>query len=148
MLAPTTPRRIVRTRWVILTVLLALVLGACASGPSEEALAAARAPTTTTTTEPPPEGITIVIIEGGRFRPSNLKIDLNEFQIVEWRHEDEAAREYVIEAREGEFEPSPTLAAGDTFQVDFSELEPGIYRYFSFLGNNRIPGSVDTRRSE
>jgi hypothetical protein len=29
--------------------------------------------------------------------------------------------------------------------VDFSELEPNIYRYFSFLGNNRVPGSIDTR---
>ena len=134
-----------RTRWVMLTVILALGLGACGSGPSPEALAADRAPTTTTTTEAPPEGITVVIIEGGRFRPSNLKLDLDEFQIVEWRHEDSAEREYVIEAREGEFEPSPTLAPGDTFQVDFSELEPGIYRYYSFLGNNRIPGSVDTR---
>ncbi len=134
-----------RTRWVMLTVILALLLGACASGPSESALAADRAPTTTTTTEPPPEGITVVIIEGGRFRPSNLKLDLNEFWIVEWRHEDSAEREYVIEAREGEWEPSPTLTPGDTFQVDLSDLEPGIYRYYSFLGNNRIPGSIDTR---
>ncbi len=148
MLGPTTPRRNVRTRWVMLTVIVALLLGACASGPSDAALEADRAPTTTTTTEPPPEGITVVIIEGGRFRPSNLKLDLTEFQIVEWRHEDSAEREYVIEAREGEFEPSPTLAPGDTFQVDFSGLEPGIYRYFSFLGNNRIPGSVDTRPAQ
>ena len=145
MLDPTTPRRTVRTRWVLLTVILALVLGACASGPSDSALAADRAPTTTTTTEPPPEGITVVIIEGGRFRPSNLKLDLNEFWIVEWRHEDSADREYTIEAREGEWEPSPLLKPGDTFQVDLSELEPGIYRYFSFLGMNRIPGSIDTR---
>ena len=129
----------------MLTVILALVLGACGSGPSPEALAADRAPTTTTTTEPPPEGITIVLIEGGRFRPSNLKLDLDEAWIVEWRHEDEAEREYVIEARDGEWEDSPTLSPGDTFQVDFRELEPGIYRYYSFLGNNRIPGSVDSR---
>ncbi|MDJ0664498.1 MAG: hypothetical protein QNJ75_08045 [Acidimicrobiia bacterium] len=134
-----------RTRWVMLTVILALALGACGSGPSPEAIAADRAPTTTTTTEPPPEGITIVLIEGGRFRPSNLKLDLNEFQIVEWRHEDDAEREYVIEARNGEWEPSPPLTPGDTFQVDFTDLEPGIYRYYSFLGNNRIPGSIDTR---
>jgi hypothetical protein len=132
----------------MLTVILALLLGACASGPSDAALAADRTPTTTTTTEPPEEGITVVIIEGGRFRPSNLKLDLDEFQVVEWRHEDSAEREYVIEAREGEFEPSPTLVPGDTFRVDFSELEPGIYRYYSFLGNNRIPGSVDTRPAQ
>jgi hypothetical protein len=86
----------------------------------------------------------VVIIEGGRFRPSNLKLDLDEAWIVEWRHEDVAEREYLIEARKGEFE-SPPLNTGDTFQVDFSELEPDIYRYFSFLGNNRVPGSIDTR---
>ena len=99
-----------RTRWVMLTVILALALGACASGPSDAALEADRAPTTTTTTEPPPEGITVVIIEGGRFRPSNLKLDLNEFWIVEWRHEDSAEREYVIQSNPaGKFEDSPTL---------------------------------------
>ena len=44
-----------------------------------------------------------------------------------------------------EWEPSPLLTPGDTFQVDFSGLETAIYRYYSFLGNNRIPGSIDTR---
>lgn len=134
-----------RTRWVMLTVIVALLFGACSSGPSESAIAADRAPTTTTTTEAPPEGVVVVIIEGGRFRPSNLTLDLTEFQIVEWRHEDSAEREYVIEAREGEFESSGPLNTGDTFRVDFSELGEGIFRYYSFLGNNRIPGSVDTR---
>ncbi len=134
-----------RTRWVMLTVILALLLGACASGPSESAIAADKAPTTTTTTEPPPEGIVVVIIEGGRFRPSNLELDLNEFWIVEWRHEDSEEREYTIEARDGEWEASPLLTPGDSFQVDFSGMEPDIYRYYSFLGNNRIPGSIDTR---
>jgi hypothetical protein len=127
--------------------IIALFLSACASGPSDTALASGKQPTTTTTTEPPPEGIVIVVIEGGRFRPSNLKVDLDEFQIVEWRHEDVPEREYTLEARNGEF-TSPVLAPGDTFQVDFSEFEPGIYRYFSFLGNNRIPGSVDTRPAQ
>ncbi len=145
MLDPTTPRRDVRIRWVMLTVIVAMLLGACASGPSDAAIANDRAPTTTTTTEAPPEGVVVVIIEGGRFRPSNLTLDLTEFQIVEFRHEDSAEREYVIEAREGEFESSPPLNTGDTFQVDFSLLEEGIYRYYSFLGNNRVPGSVDTR---
>jgi len=145
MLGSTTPRRKVRTRWVMLTVIISLALGACSSGPSEDALANAKAPTTTTTTEPPPEGITIVVIESGRFRPSNLKLDTNEFWIVEWRHEDSADFEYVIEARDGEWESSPTLTTGDTFQVDFSDLEPDIYRYYSYLGNTRIPGSIDTR---
>lgn len=137
-----------RIRWVIITIILALLLGACASGPSEEALAADRKPTTTTTTEPPPEGIAIISIENGRFSPSNLKIDLNEFWIVEWRQQDTGDREYVIQAREDEWEPSPPLQQGDTFQVDFSELPPDIYRYYAYLGNNRIPGSIDTRPNQ
>jgi hypothetical protein len=145
---PTTSRRIVRFRWVFVTVILALLLGACASGPSESALAADRKPVVTTTTEPPPEGITFVTIQNGRFSPSNLKVDLDEAWIVEWRQEDTGDREYVIEAREGDFEPSPPLQLGDTFQVDFSELPPGIYRYYSYLGNNRIPGSIDTRPTQ
>jgi hypothetical protein len=123
---------------------IAILTSACSSGPSDAALASGKIPVSTTTSEAPPEGVIIVLIEGGRFRPSNLKMDLAENQIVEWRHEDSAEREYVLEARNEEF-TSPPLNNGDTFQVDFSELEPGIYRYFSFLGNNRIPGSVDTR---
>lgn len=134
-----------RIRWVMLTVIVALLLGACASGPSDTAIAADRAPTTTTTTEPPPPGVIVVVIEGGRFRPSNLKVDLNEATIVEWRHEDSAEREYMIESSGGDFESSGPLNNGDVFQVDFGELGEGIFRYFSFLGNNRIPGSVDTR---
>ena len=133
-----------RARWVMVTTIIALVISACASGPSDAALESGKVPVSTTTTEPPPEGITIVIIEGGRFRPSNLSLDLEESWIVEWRHEDVAEREYTIEARNGEF-TSELMTPGDTFQVDFTELEPGIYRYFSFLGNNRIPGSIDTR---
>ena len=133
-----------RARWVTTTVIMALVLGACGSGPSDSALASGRTPVSTTTTEPPPVGIIVVSITNGSFRPSNLKVDLTEEWIVEWRHEDVAEREYTIEARNGEFE-SALLTPGDTFQVDFSEFEPGIYRYFSFLGNTRVPGSVDTR---
>lgn len=136
-----------RARWVIVTVIFALLLGACASGPSDAALESQKAPVITTTTEPPPEGIAVVIIEGGRFRPSNLKLDLDEQWIVEWRHEDVAEREYTIETRDEEF-TSELLTPGDTFSVDFRELETGIYRYFSFLGNNRIPGSVDTRPAQ
>jgi hypothetical protein len=89
----------------------------------------------------------VVIIESGRFRPSNLKLDLDEVQIVQWRHEDTPEREYVLEGRNGEF-ISPTLTPGDVFEFDFSALEEGIYRYFSFLGNTRVPGSVDTRPAQ
>lgn len=133
-----------RARWLTSIALIAILLSACSSGPSDAALASGKTPVSTTTTEPPPEGIEVVIIEGGRFRPSNLKLDLDVTWIVQWRHEDSAEREYMLEARNEEF-TSPPLNTGDTFEFDFSELEPGIYRYFSFLGNNRIPGSIDTR---
>ncbi len=123
---------------------LALVAAACGSGPTAEVLAQGRVPQTTTTTEPPPEGVVIVTINNGAFRPSNLDVDLDVATIVEWRHEDIADREYVIEARNGEFMSEP-LNTGDTFQVDFSELPPDIYRYFAVLGNTRVPGTVDTR---
>ncbi len=136
-----------RPRWVMVTAIISLLLGACASGPSDSALESGKVPILTTTTEAPPEGIVVVIIEGGRFRPSNLKLDLDEEWIVEWRHEDVAEREYTLEARNGEF-TSELLTPGSTFQVDFSDLDPAIYRYFSFLGNNRIPGSVDTRPAQ
>ncbi len=100
---------------------------------------------TTTTTEPPPEGIIVVRITNGAFRPSNLKVDLEQEWIVQFRHEDVAEREYVIEARNEVFPASPLLKPGDVYEVDFSGLDPGIYRYFAFLGNTRIPGSIDTR---
>ena len=136
-----------RARWVTIIIAIGLLTGACSSGPSDAALEGGRVPVSTTTTEPPPEGIVVVLIEGGRFRPSNLKVDLNTEWIVQWQHGDSAEREYVIQERNGEFE-SETLTPGDTFEVDFRDFEPGIYRYFSFLGNNRIPGSIDTRPSQ
>ncbi len=126
---------------------IALVASACGSGPSDAALAQNRTPQTTTTTEPPPEGVVIVRITNGSFRPSNLKINCDVNSIVEFRHEDSDEREYVLEARGGEF-MSPPLNTGDTFQFEVCELEPGIFRYFSFLGNTRIPGSIDSRPSQ
>ena len=130
-----------RGRWLISAAIICLVATACASGPSSPDLPA---PTITTTTEPPPEGVVFVTISNGSFRPSNLDIDVTKTPIVRWVHEDAAAREYTIIARNGEFE-SPLLTPGDTFEVDFSEFEPAIYRYFSTLGNTRVPGTVDTR---
>lgn len=126
---------------MIIVAIIGLVAVACASGPSSDDLPA---PTVTTTTEPPPEGTTIVTISNGSFRPSNLDIDLTKTPIVRWVHEDVAEREYVIVARNGEFE-SPTLTPGDIFEVDFSAFEPDIYRYNATLGNSRVPGTVDTR---
>ena len=40
---------------------------------------------------------------------------------------------------------SELLLPGNTFEFDFSGLEPAIYRYYTFIGNQRIPGMVDTR---
>ena len=130
-----------RFRWLVVAAILALMASACASGPSSDDL---RPPTTTTTTEPPPEGVIFVSIQNGSFRPSNLDVDLDTTPIVRWVHEDDPEREYVIEARNGEFSSGP-LTTGDTFEFDFSTLEPNIYRYFSFLGLTRVPGTVDTR---
>jgi hypothetical protein len=144
---PLSVRSNVRSRLAILTIVAAMLAVSCASGPSDATKEQGRVPVSTTTTEPPPEGIEVVTITNGSFRPSNLKLDLDEAWIVEWRDEDDPSREYVIQARNGEFE-SPVLHPGDTFQVDFSELEPGIYRYYSYLGNTRVPGSIDTRPTQ
>jgi hypothetical protein len=119
-----------RGRRLIGVAIICLVATACSSGPSSPDLPA---PTITTTTEPPPEGLVVVRITNGSFRPSNLDVDLTETPIVRWVHEDVPEREYTITARNGEFE-SPLLTP-----------EPAIYRYFSILGNSRIPGTVDTR---
>ena len=136
-----------RGRIATLLIAGAIALVACGSGPSPEVLAADRRPATTTTTEPPPEGVVFVRISNGAFRPSNLEIDPAETPIVRWVHEDEPEREYMIEARGGIFS-SEVLTQGDTFEVDFSELEPAIYRYFAFIGRNRVPGTVDTRPTQ
>jgi hypothetical protein len=129
---------------------LALIGASTSSGPTEEAAAKEERPPITTTTEPPPEGVTVVKITGGAFRPSNLDVDLTVTPLVQWRHEDTAERTYVIVSRkvDDNGDPlftSPELGPGDTFEVDFSAYEPDIYRYSSFLGNNRIPGTVDSR---
>ncbi len=135
-------------RIVVLALGAMLVSSACASGPAPEVLAAGRTPSTTTTTLPPPEGVTVVRIANASFRPSNLTLDIDREWIVEWRNEDD--REYQIISRdrndEGEriFE-SPMLVEGDTWQVDFRDLEPAVYRYFMTLGAQSIPGLVDTR---
>ncbi len=123
-------------------IVLALVLAACGSGPSNDALIRNQPPPTTTTTTLPPEGVVVVTIKNGKFSPALLQIQLEESWIVRWVNED-PPREYVLEARDL-FE-SPTLTAGQSFEFDFSTVEPGIYRYFTFIGNQRVPGSVDTR---
>ena len=146
-------------RFIVLVTTFSVALAACGSGPSSAAIERNEQPSTTTTTEPPPVGITVVSIENGRFSPSNLEIELDEIWIVEWRHNDAPVtfadgtvqtREYQIIARdrndEGDFLfESPEMTFGDSYQVDFSDLPEALYRYNTFLGNQRIPGLVDTR---
>lgn len=125
-------------------VALAAILTACSSGPAAEVLEAKEPPPTTTTTTLPPEGVVVVTIKNGKFTPALLEIELEEKWIVRWVNED-PPREYVIASKDV-FE-SPTLLPGDSFEFDFSGLEPAIYRYFTFIGNQRVPGMVDTRPS-
>ena len=138
-------------RVIVLTALTALSLVACASGPSPAALDRNELPSATTTTEPPPEGVLVVIIENGRFTPPNLPLDLEAVWIVEWRNED-PPREYQIISRDENEDGTPLfqselLVPGDTFQVDFRAFPEDVYRYSAFLGNQRIPGQVDSRPS-
>jgi len=130
-----------RRTWLVMLLALAVVSAACASGPSSDNL---RPPTTTSTTEAPPEGVYVIIIQNGAFRPSIVEIDPAVNPVIEWRHQDQDRFEYVIRSDSGVFESEP-LGAGDTFQFDFSTVPPGIYRYTAELGLNRIPGSIDTR---
>lgn len=126
-------------------VLLAIVLAACSSGPSPVALERDQLPQAPTTTLPQPEGTILVIISNGRFAPSNLALDLNTHWIVRWENRD-PPRQYVLRERNGLFE-SEVLEPGDAFEVDFSELPTGLYRYHTEIGAQRIPGLVDTRPS-
>jgi hypothetical protein len=126
----------------VVFVVLVAVGTVITSGPSAATQEAGRVPTTTTTTEPPPEGVVVVRLSNGAFRPANLAIDVEEVQIVQWVNED--PREYIIVGTGGTFE-SPPLNEGDTFEFDFSTLEPAIHRYNALIGFQRIPGSVDTR---
>jgi hypothetical protein len=121
---------------------LALVLAACGSGPSDTALEHNQPPPTTTTTTLPPEGMAVVTISNAKFAPALLQLDLTTTWLVRWVNQD-PPREYVLSIN-GIFE-SPLLAPGDSFEFDFSTLEPAIYRYNTYLGNQRIPGMIDTR---
>ena len=125
---------------------LLLVLGTVLSSePSQATLDAGRTPTTTTTSEPPPEGVVIVRLANGTFRPSNLRLDIEVAQIVQWINEDD--RDYILSGTAGLFESVP-LGPGDTFEFDFSTVDPGIHRYSALIGFQRIPGSVDTRPAQ
>jgi hypothetical protein len=129
-------------RLIALSLSLLVVLAACSSGPSPEALERNQRPSTTTTTEPPPEGVTVVGVIDGRFEPSILQFTLDEFWIVEFENRDTI--EYQITSQTpGQFE-SPVLAPGDTWQLDMRDFEPGLHRYVTFVGNQRIPGLINT----
>ncbi len=96
--------------------------------------------------------MTIVAIRNASFRPANLTIDLAEFQIIRWENED-ADREYMVTSRsrgdDGErlFE-SPVLGPGDSWELDISQFETAVHRYFTTLGAQTIPGLVDTRPAQ
>lgn len=148
-------------RIIGLVATLGLVLVACGSGPSPTAIERNQQPSTTTTTEPPPQGVVVVSIDNGRFSPSNLEIELTEIWIVEWQHNDAPVtladgtvreREYQITSRDRNEDSSflfesALMVFGDVFQVDFSAYPEDLYRYNTFLGQQRIPGLVDTRAS-
>ena len=131
-------------------------MGACASGPSAEAVARDVRPSTTTTTEAAPEGIFIVAIENAAFKPAIHELDLDEFQIVRWENSD-TDRSYVVTSRDrveneaGDrvrlFE-SPEIPPGGTWEFDFSTLEVGVHRYFTTVGAQTIPGLMDTRPAQ
>jgi len=111
------------------------------SAPSDAVAEKAIAPTTTTTTEPPTEGSLVVRISNGSFRPSNVKLDLDEVWIVRWVNEDPV--EYLMADKSGLFET--TIPEGGEFEFDYSTVEPGIYRVFATIGFQRIPGTIDSR---
>ena len=128
-----------------------LVLGSIlSSGPSAATIEADRQPASTTTTIPVPEGVFVVHLDNGVLRPSNLEIDLDVVQIVQWVNDD--GREFVLEDSDGSF--TAPLGPDDTFEFDYSTLPPGLYRYTAVLvtdslfGGVRIPGLVDTRAAQ
>ena len=127
----------------IAAVLLLMGL-ATESAPSDQVAQADNKPTTTTTTEPPPQGVFVVRLDNGTFRPANVALDLDETWIVKWVNED--PREYLLADKDDHFEV--TLAPADEFEFDYSTLEPGVYRVFASVGFQRIPGTIDSRPAQ
>ena len=138
-----------RFKLIVSLVAVALVTAACSSGPSASALESARAPSTTTTTEAAPEGVVVVEIEDGRISPSILKINPDEFWIVQFVHKDDPKRIYEIVFKKGEFENSPVMNTGDIYEVDLRNLDDrGIIRYRVVLEGTLtggLPGTINTR---
>jgi len=93
----------------------------------------------------------VVFIDNGSLRPSNLEINIDAVQTVQWINRDE--REFFLEDAGGNFISDP-LAKGDMFEFDFSTVPQGLYRYKAILvtdsifGCVRIPGLVDSRAAQ
>ena len=86
----------------------------------------------------------IIRIQNGSFQPSNLKVNLDDIQIIRWVHEDQEGRIYTFTSSDTFWEPIE-LDRGDEFEFDFSSVDPGLYRYSAQLGNAFLPGIIDTR---
>jgi hypothetical protein len=135
-----------------IAIVMSFVVAACGSGPSPEALERNERPSTTTTTEPPPEGVYTIVIENGKFTPANNRFSIDDFWIVRFENQD-PPREHVVETRRGEFE-SPVLQPGDSWEFDLLTLDDpeteeneaeDLIRYQMFIGQQRVPGIIDTR---
>jgi hypothetical protein len=133
----------IKSTLLVLAVAVIIVIGGLAvqSSPSDAVTDKAAAPTTTSTTLPAPQGDEVVRISNGSFRPSNVKLALEETWIVKWVNED--PREYFLADKTGLFEAP--LPPGAEFQFDYSTVEPGIYRVSATVGAQRIPGTIDSR---
>lgn len=148
-----TNRTLFKSAIFIAGVFVALVVvgSLVSSGPSQATVESDRQPTTTTTTEPPAAGVVVVLLENGVLRPSNLEIDLEQIQIVNWINNDD--RVFIIEDAGGAFASEP-LSPGDEFEFDYSTVPPGLYRYRAVLdtdslfGGVRVPGVVDSRPAQ
>jgi hypothetical protein len=96
----------------------------------------------TTTTLLPVRLPTVISIENGAFRPAVLDLTESDSGVISFTNEDDL--EYEIIALDGDFEPF-SLGPGETFVLDFYELERKVIRYRTTLGVQTIPGLVDTR---
>ncbi|VAW09358.1 hypothetical protein MNBD_ACTINO02-574 [hydrothermal vent metagenome] len=138
-----------RFKLIVSFMAVVLVTAACASGPSASALESARPPSTTTTTQAAAEGVVVVKIEDGRISPSILRIDPDEFWIVQFVHKDDPERAYEILFKKGEFPDSPVMNTGDIYEIDLRDLtERKIVRYRVLLEGSLtsgLPGTINTR---
>jgi hypothetical protein len=88
--------------------------------------------------EPP---VAVVEIRSGAFHPAVLELDPAVWTVIRWENTD-TDRTYVVTAKDGEFE-SPPIPPGGSWELDVSEFEPGIYRYYTVIGEARAPASFE-----